>query len=431
MLMQTPIHAAETEISILNATRVQLALCLLLGVFLPFAIYFYPYALDGLGVISARISLIVAVVSTVGGVIILRKMSAFPGASTAGYIVPAFASAYGLAILLVLFARLPHSNAILALCFASTLVVRFLIGAMVRRGPTRTYYIVPGGRVDRIINSLHIDHVMLDGPSVPARKDAIMVADLHYDHSDDWERTLAEAALQGIAVYHYKQVAEALTGRVRIEHLSENSFGSLLPSLAYLKVKRATDLLLCLLVLPFLILPLLIVAVLVKLDSPGPALFRQERLGFRGQPFRVVKFRTMRCEEPKADPADARVAAMTKEQDDRITRLGRFLRRTRIDELPQIVNIIRGEMSWIGPRPEAMALSQWYEREIPFYAYRHIVRPGITGWAQVNQGHVTDLQDVNAKLQYDFFYIKNFSYWIDTLILLRTIMVVFNGFGSK
>ena len=97
----------------------------------------------------------------------------------------------------------------------------------------------------------------------------------------------------------------------------------------------------------------------------------------------------------------------------------------------QILNIVAGDMSWIGPRPEAMDLSTWYEAEIPFYSYRHIVRPGITGWAQVNQGHVADLVEINMKLQYDFFYVKNFSAWLDVLITMRTVVVMLNGFGSK
>ena len=107
------------------------------------------------------------------------------------------------------------------------------------------------------------------------------------------------------------------------------------------------------------------------------------------------------------------------------------MRRSRIDELPQIINIIRGEMSWIGPRPEAVQLSEWYEDEIPFYRYRHIVRPGITGWAQVNQGHVAEINDVNIKLHYDFYYIKFFSFWLDVLITIRTIGIMLTGFGAK
>ena len=122
---------------------------------------------------------------------------------------------------------------------------------------------------------------------------------------------------------------------------------------------------------------------------------------------------------------------MTRVADARITRIGTFLRRTRIDELPQILNILRGEMSWIGPRPEALPLSRWYEAELPFYHYRHIVRPGITGWAQVNQGHVTALNDALEKLHYDFYYIKNFSPWLDFIIVMRTLTIVVTGFGAR
>ncbi|MEY4722300.1 MAG: hypothetical protein RIQ46_2025, partial [Pseudomonadota bacterium] len=104
---------------------------------------------------------------------------------------------------------------------------------------------------------------------------------------------------------------------------------------------------------------------------------------------------------------------------------------TRIDELPQAINVLKGEMSWIGPRPEAAKLSEWYEAEIPFYRYRHVVRPGITGWAQVNQGHVAEIDDIRTKLQYDFYYIRNFSLWLDILIIMKTAKTVFTGFGHK
>ncbi|MDE0880240.1 MAG: sugar transferase, partial [Sphingomonas bacterium] len=176
--------------------------------------------------------------------------------------------------------------------------------------------------------------------------------------------------------------------------------------------------------LPFL----LVIAAVVKFSSPGPVLFKQQRVGTRGEPFKVYKFRTMTVAiEEDSD----REAAMTKANDARVTSFGRFLRTTRIDELPQIINILRGEMSWIGPRPEAEVLSRWYEKEIPFYRYRHIVRPGIAGWAQVCQGHVADVDEVRSKLHFDFYYIKNFSPWIDLLIIARTVRTVMTGFGSR
>jgi len=124
-------------------------------------------------------------------------------------------------------------------------------------------------------------------------------------------------------------------------------------------------------------------------------------------------------------------SAITNHGDERVTRVGAILRRSRLDELPQIFNILAGQMSWIGPRPEAEALSVYYTGEIPFYRYRHVVRPGITGWAQVNQGHVASVDEVHAKLMYDFYYVKYFSAWLDLLITFRTIRTMTTGFGSR
>lgn len=145
----------------------------------------------------------------------------------------------------------------------------------------------------------------------------------------------------------------------------------------------------------------------------------------------MIKFRTMHVRTIEDDEASARTNAMTQAADARVTRIGKLLRPCRLDELPQIFNILLGQMSWIGPRPEAVPLSTWYAAEIPFYSYRHIVRPGLTGWAQVNQGHVTSVEDVYEKLNYDFYYIKNYSAWIDVLVALRTIPIMVSGFGSK
>jgi lipopolysaccharide/colanic/teichoic acid biosynthesis glycosyltransferase len=270
---------------------------------------------------------------------------------------------------------------------------------------------------------------MLEQPILPEGRHIPIVADFRSDHEAEWERMLAQAAVEGRSVLHSKHVFESLTGRVSIEHLSENNFGSLLPNLAWHKAKRFVDLIAALFVLPIATPILLAIVVWIRLDSPGPALFRQLRIGAGGRPFTIVKFRTMTLQETAGE--SDRLAAMTQESDVRVTCVGRWLRRTRLDELPQIFNIIAGDMSWIGPRPEVLSLSQWYNAEIPFYIYRHIVRPGITGWAQVNQGHVTALDAVHRKLQFDFYYIKNFSLWIDILISIKTLKILITGFGAK
>lgn len=404
---------------------------LLLGVAVPFMVYDLivggRFNLTSTGYSSLWLSL----AATVAAIMFSRRMTPFPGMSAISAVLPSFAFTYGLVAIGVLALRTDYSTVLLTVTFIASVATQSLLVTYASKRSPIAYFVVPGGRIDRLTEQPEFAATLLPTPMLPIGRNVVIVADLHFDHSDAWERTLAEAALNGMPVYHYKHVLEDLTGRVRIEHLSENSFGSLLPNIAWVKFKRLFDLALCALLIPLLSVPLLIVAALIKIDSPGPVIFRQERVGYRGKVFKVIKFRTMRVAAPQAIAADPRSFARTRDNDERITRLGRILRRTRIDELPQMVNILLGEMSWIGPRPEALALSQWYSEEIPFYAYRHIVRPGITGWAQVNQGHVTDLSDIDEKLQYDFFYVKNFSYWIDIFILVRTVGIVFTGFGSK
>lgn len=411
--------------------RVQMLLCILLGIVLPVVLYSLVNHTVWLGDPAVGNSVVAAILATLASLIAIRKFGEFPGSIGASYILPAFAASYSVAISIILLARAPYSGKLLSLTFACCLIARFAIGALENRREGIQYYLVPGGNIERIRGDVGLVSTTLDRPTPPVEPNAIIVADLHHDHSPEWERAFAVAALNGIGVYHYKQIWEASTGKVHIEHLSENSLGSLIPSNSYAKVKRLIDILISLLVLPVLLLPLLAIALLIRFDSPGSIFFRQERVGYRGRSFRVLKFRTMREAKTVGKIVDQVHDAITRDGDDRVTRIGRFLRQTRVDELPQIWNILRGEMSWIGPRPEACPLSEWYEREIPFYSYRHIVRPGITGWAQVNQGHVAGISEVHDKLRYDFYYIKNFSMWLDLVILFKTVLVVIRGSGAK
>ena len=365
----------------------------------------------------------------VGATYLFRRVGNFPGAGIFGHVLPALGGAYGIVLTAFFLLRLDYSRLTFAGSFVAATAFFFAVSYYLRNRVNQRLYVVPTATIGSILSVPNVNWVVLEEPRLPADPAPLLIADLREDLAPEWERLLAETAVAGHPVYHLKQVRESLTGRVELEHLSENSFGSLLPNLAYRKIKRILDLLSAILLLPLLVLPGLLVALLIKLESPGPVFFRQPRRGYRGQIFEIIKFRTMA--HRAAGVADAREEAITLNEDSRITRIGRFLRRSRIDELPQILNIVRGEMSWIGPRPEAVPLSQWYEAELPFYVYRHIVRPGITGWAQVNQGHVADLDAVYEKLQFDFYYIKNFSAWLDLLILSRTIYIMLTGFGAK
>lgn len=364
------------------------------------------------------------------GILLVRNVGRYPGVEKASAIIPGFSVSFGVLIVALLMLRLDYSRWVLGGAYGCAIVIFYLGYAQVFGRKRLTIGVLPmedgkQGLLDidgiRWVTLTHPDQRM---PGLEA-----VAVDLRRDLPDAWEKRIADFALSGIPVYHSKHLVESLTGRVELEHLSETSFGTLSPPNAYMIPKHAIDRVAAAAALVLLAPLLTIVAILVRLDSPGPAIFRQQRIGFRGVPFTVYKFRTMRFQAPSE--AGARSDAITRANDDRITRLGRVLRRTRIDELPQIINILKGQMSWIGPRPEAAVLSKWYEGEIPFYRYRHIVRPGVTGWAQVMQGHVADVEEVQSKLYYDFYYIKNFSLWIDSLIVFRTLATMANGFGAK
>ncbi|MGD2062025.1 MAG: sugar transferase [Nitrospirota bacterium] len=187
--------------------------------------------------------------------------------------------------------------------------------------------------------------------------------------------------------------------------------------------KRAWELLFTAIALP-LCLPLFaLVALLIKLESRGPVFYRQERLGIHGRPYTVWKFRSMYADAEKDGPR------LATEDDERITRVGYWLRRLRIDELPQLFNVLAGHMSLIGPRPERPCFAHELENEIPFYAYRTAVKPGITGWAQVNADYAMTVDEHREKLEYDLYYIKNLGLWLDLRILVATIGVVLCGRG--
>ena len=337
-------------------------------------------------------------------------------------------SGYGITFFVFLFGRFNYSRSVFVASFILCVVWFYVQYSRAQRRGELAIGIVPSGAAPQLAKVSSIDWRMLAGPDSDATGLTAIAADLRSDLSDSWERRLTDYALAGLPVYHSKQLMESLTGQVELEHLSENSFGGLAPVSAYMAFKHTIDWIAAALAL-LLLLPLfLILSIAIRLDSPGSPIFRQQRVGYRGRPFTVYKFRSMTAREV---PEDERTQAMTQTNDQRVTRIGRFLRTSRIDELPQLFNVLKGDMSWIGPRPEAEVLSRWYENEIPFYRYRHIVRPGITGWAQVSQGHVAEVDDVRLKLHYDFFYIKHFSPWLDLLIVARTIRTMLTGFGAR
>jgi lipopolysaccharide/colanic/teichoic acid biosynthesis glycosyltransferase len=363
-----------------------------------------------------------------------RNLAGCPGIKASYYILPVFLSSFVAMFTVLFLTRLGYSRPLLVASFVIALAWFYVVYFMIQRRQTLAIAVVPFGRVDSLYGIDQVHWAILDTPMLPPIAD-LLTADFDADLPPAWLNFLAECALQGTTVLHFKQLRQSLTGQVQTEHLSENADGALAPSANYIALKRLIDSVVALALLPVLLPLFVLVAAAIRLDSRGGVFFRQVRIGYRGKPFTLWKFRTMRAApaaiETPGVSHDPRHSAITRADDPRITRLGRWLRRSRIDELPQIINVLRGEMSWIGPRPEALELSRWYESELPFYRYRHVVRPGISGWAQVSQGHVADLDSVLKKLNFDFFYISRFSLWLDVLIVLRTIKTMLTGYGSR
>ncbi len=282
----------------------------------------------------------------------------------------------------------------------------------------------PGGQADNEIPCLgHIGDLL---PAVKGRDvNQIIVTTSKTD--DELMGLLLECMKKKIKVSDFKKVVEEITGRVPIDHLSNHWFILALSAIDkryFWYVKRFMDIAAALLGL-CLTAPLFpIVAVLIKLDSAGPVFYCQARIGRRNKPFRAWKLRTM------VKDADKNNVLWTMDNDNRITRVGRLLRKVRLDEFPQLINVLKGEMSFIGPRPEAVSLVEMYTKEIPYYLERHMVTPGMTGWAQINYGYGNSIEDTRQKLMYDFYYIKNRNWALDSMIFLRTIRTVLTGKGA-
>ena len=235
--------------------------------------------------------------------------------------------------------------------------------------------------------------------------------------------------LRGIDVMDAPSFYEKVKGKLLIEQITPEWFifsqGFQIAPLRR-AIKRSADVVISLLVLPLLLLFFPIMALIIKLDSPGPVFFGQLRVGEHELPFTLYKLRTM-THNAESDTG----AVWAQEDDPRITRIGAVLRKCRLDEFPQFYNVLRGDMSIVGPRPERPEFIEQLKEIIPYYSERHLIKPGVTGWAQVNYPYGASVEDAVEKLRYDLYYLKNFSLGIDFMIILETVKVVFNQRGGR
>jgi lipopolysaccharide/colanic/teichoic acid biosynthesis glycosyltransferase len=233
--------------------------------------------------------------------------------------------------------------------------------------------------------------------------------------------------IAGYTVKPFVSVYEEHVGRVPLVHLAEGweISAPLLEVAPWLPGKRIFDVGVSILLAPVWLTLGLFVWVFVKLSSPGPAIFKQRRIGQGGQPFTMFKFRTMDLDAEDGGPRFA------EENDERFIRGGGFLRKSRLDEIPQLVNVLKGNMSLVGPRAEQIPFVRAFRKQIPFYEHRHLVRPGVTGWAQVNYGYADDHAETMEKLTYDLYYVKHMSPVFDLRVLARSLLIVLTGRGAR
>lgn len=275
--------------------------------------------------------------------------------------------------------------------------------------------LAPGERLNDLVTRTGVDEIVVAlterrGGSMPMRE-------------------LLDCKLQGVRVSDIATYFEQNLGQIRLESASAGwlIFGEgFNQGFVRSSVKRLFDIagavVLIVVSLPIMVLA----AVAIKLESPGPVLYRQERVGLGSKPFNVVKFRSMRTDAEKDGVPRWATAA-----DSRVTRIGRVIRKLRIDELPQLFGVLTGNMSLVGPRPERPYFVDQLTQDIPFYAVRHSVKPGVTGWAQVSYQYGASREDTVEKLQYDLYYVKNHSLFLDLVILFETIGVVLTGKGAQ
>ncbi|HBV76731.1 MAG TPA: UDP-glucose lipid carrier transferase [Vibrio sp.] len=286
-------------------------------------------------------------------------------------------------------------------------------------------YAIPNFDLEPLKKHKNINLFVVDENSQLSEIKHGLVVDLHHNITAEQEKFIADCSINNIRVFHSESIREIVEGKVQTQHLSENSIGTLQPNPIYFHVKRIWESILIIASLPITLPIMFITAILIKIENPGPAMFYQERVGQGGKVFKIYKFRSMTVRHK-----DAKSKFATEEQA-RVTRIGKVIRKVRIDELPQFLNVLKGEMALIGPRPEQQSFVKQFEQEIPFYGYRHMVKPGITGWAQTVQGYTDDVDSTREKLAHDLYYIKHLSIWLDINIVFKTIKTMMTGFGAK
>ncbi|MBA2778682.1 sugar transferase [Halomonas kenyensis] len=408
---------------LLLSRRVQFATGLCVVVLAP-ALWLWGWSFWTNSAPSQGYSMAVVTLAYALPVILALQLSRYPGMRPLMVVLPGLAMGFGVALGGAIALELLIDPTYVGSAMGLAALWSLAHYQLVSRYSILKLAVVPYGRANSMSPSPNVEWCPLLAPSLVGHRVDGVVVDMKELLPKEWQGFLADCTISGIPIYHATTVQEMINGRVPLDQLFENQYGSLRPRDDYDVIKRLMDILGALILIPVMLPLMLIVAVLIRHDSSGPSLFTQQRMGFHCRPFTLYKFRTMYV--------DQQGSGFTSEgYDPRITRIGHVLRKYRIDELPQLFNVLKGDMSLIGPRPESMNLTDWYEKDVPFFFYRHMVKPGITGWAQVEQGYAAEVDGMVRKIEYDFYYIKNISFWLDMLIVIKTVKIILTGFGSR
>ena len=330
--------------------------------------------------------------------------------------------------------RVYWSRPMLAITIVAWLGLAITHRALLRRRPwSEPMVIITREKqlAEDILNTPHADVIAVlepseEPPDQPLEESVSVVVDLRAVLSEPMAQYVSSASVADYRLRSLSEVYEEHTGRIPMVHLAEGwELSQPVARSGYATVKHAVDVVLAVITAPIWLGLGAVVWLAVKVDSPGPALYHQRRIGRSGRVFTLHKFRTMVVDAEEDGPRFAET------NDPRITRVGKFFRLSRLDEIPQLWNVIRGDLSVVGPRPERPVFVEEYERTIPFYGSRHLIRPGVTGWAQVNYGYADDEAEAVEKLTYDLYYVKNSSIWLDLHILGLSLWTVLTGFGAR
>jgi len=370
-------------------------------------------------------SLVITLAVYLSCIVILPKITKFRLVDKKLYILPVMLSLYCIAIIAIVLLRIDYSRPTLLHGFSAVLFWLFISTQLNRSESSLKLSAINNFDISTLSANPRIEISLIEAPYQFEKLKQGLVVNLHNPLNAQQEKFIADCSINNIAVYHSETIREMIEGKVQTMHLSENALGSLHANPSYCIIKRFWESLFIIASLPFLLPLIIIVSLMIKLESRGPILYTQTRVGRGGKSFKIYKFRSMEVGCPKAD------SKFVTEERDRVTLIGKFIRQIRIDEIPQFYNVLKGDMALIGPRPEQEQFVKNFEQEIPFYGYRHMVKPGITGWAQTVQGYTADTETTKEKLAHDLYYIKHLSFWLDMNIFFRTLKTMLTGFGAK